>query len=59
MKTVQEEGRPVVDVDGSYLYRKYNMFIDAGNSGGSRNVCCQVCSARNMCCWVCSHNIIN
>ena len=30
MKTALEEGTPVVDVDGSYLYRKYKMLVDAG-----------------------------
>lgn len=30
MKEVEQEGLAVVDVDGSYLYRKYEMLTKAG-----------------------------
>lgn len=30
MKQVEQEGIPVVDVDGSYLYRKYKILTNAG-----------------------------
>ena len=30
MKQVEQEGTPVIDVDGSYLYRKYKKLDEAG-----------------------------
>ena len=30
MKLAIEEKKPVVDVDGSYVYRKYKSLVDAG-----------------------------
>ncbi len=30
VRQVETEGLPVVDVDGSYLYRKYKVLSDAG-----------------------------
>ena len=32
MKEVEKEGLPIVDVDGSYLYRKYEVLADAGEN---------------------------